>query len=270
MYWRLHVMPCFIVSIFTAFAVGSAQQGCVAARTAPALDHAILAVGDLDGAAAGFSTAGFRLKPGRLHASGLLNRHIKFRDGTSIELMTVRGEPGDSLAADYAQLLATSTSPGVYVGLTIADLDATAPATKRLGLAVQHRRSGSMRFVSFPAWSPAAAVFFGSPGLPVGDPDSVVTHAMAVTGLAEAWVEGGGVLGELLATLGAAACGTARAPDGRTGERWSLARGHIVVVAAPSETRPRVLGVVLRGEPGRAAIVTPYPGFWIRVESDPR
>lgn len=75
--------------------VAPAGQGvCVGSPTAPALDHVVLAVRDLDAAAAGFARHGFRSKPGRLHANGLLNRHVKFRDGTGIELMTVRACPG--------------------------------------------------------------------------------------------------------------------------------------------------------------------------------
>src|SRR5512134_3767719 len=86
------------------------------APNAPALDHAIVVVNNLDAASDAFRRAGFRIKRGRLHANGLLNNHIKFRDGTEIELMTVRGRPGDDMARRYAGLMAGGDR-GVYVAL---------------------------------------------------------------------------------------------------------------------------------------------------------
>jgi hypothetical protein len=39
---------------------------------------------------------GFTLKQGQLHANGLDNRHLKFEDGTELELMTVGSTPTGS------------------------------------------------------------------------------------------------------------------------------------------------------------------------------
>src|SRR5687767_12158381 len=100
------------------------------ARPAPAellltpaaeLDHVILAVPDLDAASRACGDLGFLIKPGRMHPNRLLNRHLKFGDGTEIELMTVRGEPGDPMARDYARLL-ESGAGGAYVALRTPDL----------------------------------------------------------------------------------------------------------------------------------------------------
>ena len=71
-----------LASLAASFTLGGPPAACVADSSAPRLDHVIIAVRDLDAASAGFVRHGFRLKPGRLHANGLLNRHIKFRDGT--------------------------------------------------------------------------------------------------------------------------------------------------------------------------------------------
>ena len=75
---------------------------------------------NLDTAAAAFRARGFRIKTGRLHANNLLNRHIKFRDGSSLELMTLAGPPHDDMARDYATLLDQGEA-GVYVGLNVPD-----------------------------------------------------------------------------------------------------------------------------------------------------
>jgi hypothetical protein len=45
------------------------------------------AVRDLAQAQADFAAPGFALKVGRAHANGLSNAHIKFADGTEIELI---------------------------------------------------------------------------------------------------------------------------------------------------------------------------------------
>ncbi|HEX6316733.1 MAG TPA: VOC family protein [Gemmatimonadaceae bacterium] len=258
--------------LVTVIGAGS-QPACVAAASAPALDHAILAVADLDEAARGFSSHGFRLKAGRLHANGLLNRHVKFRDGTSIELMTVRGAARDALAADYSWLVQHAEG-GVFVGLAIDDLGVVERAATRSGLRAQQRASGPARFLSFGSSSPAAAVFFMMPGPPVRDADSLVTHTIKVDGLTEALVEGGEALENLLAAMGATQCGSATAPDGRTGRRWTLSRGALVVVRPEHpDARARVLGVVLRSSmPSQRVDTTvfPHPAFWIRARSAAR
>jgi hypothetical protein len=59
-----------------------------------------------------------------LHPDGLLNRHIKFRDGTEVELMTVSGAPRSRMARDYASLLAAGEG-GVYAALWTNDMAAS-------------------------------------------------------------------------------------------------------------------------------------------------
>ncbi len=241
-----------------------AQTSCRASASAPSLDHAILMVRDLDSAATGFTRLGFRIKPGRPHANGLLNRHVKFRDGSGIELMTVSGRPGDAMARNYASLL-EGGERGVYVALRVPELSRAERAAAALRLETRRSSSGPWSFLSFPPSSPAAAVFFTSGGAPVRDADSVVAHAPPVAGLAEVWIEGGAGLGELLAALGAARCGGARGPDGRVGLRCSLSRGALDVVPARSGARPRVLGTVLRSRArGRSRVVYPHEKFWLQ------
>ena len=106
-------------------------QECVGSPSAPALDHVVVVVRDLEAASSGFRSAGFVLKQGRLHANNLLNRHVKFRDGSSIELMTVRGTPGDAMARDYAALAAAGEG-GVYVALKVDGVEQASAAAAAL------------------------------------------------------------------------------------------------------------------------------------------
>ena len=81
------------------------------------VDHVITVVTDLDSAVKAFEELGFRVKPGSMHKNGLLNAHIKFKNGTSVELMSVVGEPTDELAKEYAELLIQGER-GVYLSLS--------------------------------------------------------------------------------------------------------------------------------------------------------
>ena len=77
------------------------------------LDHVPVAVTDLDGAAARFSRLGFVIKPGRPHADGIRNRHVKFPNGGGIELITASA-PGDDLARDYVDWLKGGSGPAFW------------------------------------------------------------------------------------------------------------------------------------------------------------
>jgi hypothetical protein len=259
------VIPIVLISAI-AWLIGGAgdTDECRGAGSAPALSHVVLAVDDLEKASAGFSQLGFRLKDGRLHANNLLNRHVKFRDGSGIEMMAVQGAPGDAMAQRYAAL--AEAGGGVYVALDVNSAEAPIAAASLLGLEVQRSSSGSWQFVAFPDTSPAAAVFFAIDVPLIQDTDSLVSHAMEVHGLSEAWLEGGAELVSLLRQLGAADCGTVQGPAGRTGHRLGLSRGTLVIVPGRTEARPRVLGVTLSLSAPGEGIVWPASDFWIRYD----
>jgi catechol 2,3-dioxygenase-like lactoylglutathione lyase family enzyme len=91
-----------------------------------ALDHVVLAVNDLEAAAARFRSFGFALKPGRPHANGIRNQHVKFRDGTELELLTAPAAR-DELTTTYRRHLAAGDGPA-FLALMVRG--APAPADK--------------------------------------------------------------------------------------------------------------------------------------------
>lgn len=235
---------------------------CEPGSAALRLDHVVIVVRNLEEASARFTGAGFRLKEGRLHPNGLLNRHVKFRDGSGLELMSLAGEPGDRMAEDYEELLGAGEG-AVYVALSVDDTEPLLEPTNELALDPRPERSGPWSFLSFSSSSPAAAVFFAAGIVPAADPDSIVTHRPAAHGLAEVWVEGGEQLGRLLLRLGATPCGAAVSPAGDVGTRWALGRGALVVVPS-SRSRARVLGAVLAGDADARGPVSVLPSFWLQ------
>lgn len=80
------------------------------AATRTGLDHIPIAVNDLDRAAADYRALGFALKPGRPHDNGITNQHVKFPDGTELELITAP-EARDALTATYRRHLADGDGP---------------------------------------------------------------------------------------------------------------------------------------------------------------
>lgn len=254
-----------IALAFISLLSAQAAEPCLAAAPhAPSLDHVIVVVRNLDAAGAAFERAGFTLKPGRLHPNGLLNRHVKFRDGSGIELMTVNGRPGDGMARGYADMLAAGEG-GVYLALKAQSIPPVRHAAAAAGLKLRERPYGAWTFLSFPAPSPASAVWLSTGEAGVVDPEAIVSHRPDVSGLEEVWVEGGPELGRLLAGLGGRACGEAPRSDGAPGTRWALARGSVVVVPLREDRAPRLLGAVLklRGN-APAAKIYPHPAFWVR------
>jgi glyoxalase-like protein len=238
-----------------------ALAACEAPEALVRLDHAIVVVHDLDAAAARFAPLGFVLKPGRPHPDGLLNRHIKFRDGTEVELMTVAGKPTSRMARDYQELLAAGEG-GVYAALWTDDIERVRKAAARVG-APRLTRLGPWSFLSLPGVPDTGGVFVGAGSAPANDPDSVLSHANGAQGLASVWVEGGPALDDVLTALGSRPCGPVRLPDGRTGTRWALARGSLVVVRSNGQ---RILGVELRRrDAAPPATHEPLRGFWVQL-----
>jgi len=221
----------------------AADSACSAPATAPRLDHVVIAIGNLAAAAARFNALGYRLKPGHLHTDNLVNEHVRFRDGSELELMTLAGPPGDRMAE--------------------------ASAARRLNLAPRRSTEGGWQFLSFPSHSDAGAVFFGSGGERPQGPDSLLGHANGASGLRDAWLEAGPGLARLLAMVGAQDCGPASGPGGLRGARHALNSTHLILVPNSSSSKlPRVLGVGLvtadSGRP-RPQVRSPLAEFWIET-----
>ena len=74
------------------------------------LDHIPIAVNDLEKAADDYRALGFALKPGRPHDNGIRNQHVKFPDGTELELITAPAAK-DALTSTYRRHLDKGDGP---------------------------------------------------------------------------------------------------------------------------------------------------------------
>jgi catechol 2,3-dioxygenase-like lactoylglutathione lyase family enzyme len=104
------------------------------------LDHVIVAVGDLEAAAARYRALGFSLKPGRPHDNGIRNEHVKFPDGVELELLTAPAAR-DELTAEYRRHLEGGDGPA-FAGFFAPDRDRVNEGRSRPTWLIEKRRLG--------------------------------------------------------------------------------------------------------------------------------
>ena len=99
------------------------------------------------------------------------------------------------------------------------------------------------------------------------DPDRLLTHSNGARRIERVWVEASAELGDLLVQLGGTRCGVAETPDGRTGVRYGIDGGEVIVVE-PQTAQPRVIGVGLTGGAGPPDDALPWDahGIWIGID----
>jgi hypothetical protein len=213
------------------------------------IDHVVIAVRSLPGATETFTGLGFRWKDGRLHANGLRNRHIKFRDGTEVELMSLATAPLDDMASGYASFLLGGDG-GAFLALR-ADAREVLAASAASGIRASPLRISGVDYVTFPEPG-LEGVFVIDHDFGVQDPDSILDHPNGAAGMETVWVRASPGLGALLSALGSSPCGPTTA-RGRAGEAYSAAGGTVVVMPLDGG-RPGVAGVsLIAGGGGGAA-----------------
>ena len=266
---RSVVSVCAMATSLPGSGVGqSTEAECRPVATAEVrIDHVVVAVLDLAEADRTYRDLGFTLKPGRLHANGLENRHIKFRDGTALELMSVVGRPTDEIARGYAAFLAEGSPGGAFLALS-GSQRSVLDAARRAGVTARAVDVGGFHYVTFE--DPRLAdVFFVEYDTPFIDADSVLTHENGALGTARVWLETSEDLGSLLVELGARDCGAAPLPDGRRGRAYAVAGGSLVVTTAGDgdpRGRPRVVGAEAlphAGSRGRWRSPAETHGIWL-------
>jgi catechol 2,3-dioxygenase-like lactoylglutathione lyase family enzyme len=209
------------------------------------LDHIPIAVTDLDRAAQRYRELGFALKQGTPHANGIRNQHVKFPDGTELELITAP-EERDSLTTKYRRHLRAGDGP--------AFLAFYAPALDRVeeGLAatkVGYRRNPGYLAIADP--HPLDYIFFGGRNRSPTDRPEHFAHENGAESLIEVWLAGDDLSHEraMLEALGAALTVTeVHVPDRVKAEVAHLSEGAVVFLPGTRQLVPgrRIVGAALR------------------------
>jgi catechol 2,3-dioxygenase-like lactoylglutathione lyase family enzyme len=213
------------------------------------LDHVPIAVADLDAATRLWrDVLGFSIKPGTHHANSIDNAHMKFADGTEIELITA-SKPGDALAARYLKLIANGGGPS-FVALSPASLDEVADRYTKRGIAFDRGEGGYLSILDFPDGNTLDYVFFIVLKSPPVDLPEHITHANTATTLHAAWLRRGDYAAEttMLGALGASIDANAvELPDGWRADDVPLDGGHLYLIhdGAASDASWPVVGLTV-------------------------
>lgn len=209
------------------------------------LDHIPVAVADLDRAAARYEELGFALKPGRPHANGIRNQHVKFPDGTEIELITAP-EARDALTTEYREHLRRGDGPA-FLAFFASDLD---PVAARLdSVKISYRRNPG--HLAIADGHPLDYIFVGGRNRSPTDRPEHFAHANGAASLIGVWLAGDDLSHEraMLAAMGATVTADeVHVPDPVKADVARLEEGAVVFLSGGRQLVPgrRIVGATLR------------------------
>jgi len=170
-----------LLLISSTFGLEAQRAAQNASPLVTGLDHVIILVNDLDAAASRYRAMGFALKPGRPHDNGIRNQHVKFEDGTELELLTAP-EANDQLTTQYRRYLAQGDGPA-HVVLYAPDADAL--AGRIVGGEFGAARDGLIRF---PIGHRLRPILFGGRNKSPTDRPEHFAHPNSAYSLTRAWL----------------------------------------------------------------------------------
>jgi hypothetical protein len=141
--------------LLAAWAPGAATAEEVLAS----VDEIQVAVQNLEAASRQYRALGFTLKPGQGHDTTLLDAHVRYADGSGLQLITA-SEARDELAAKYLDLIAAGDGP-VFLGMRAQNLDAVMEAFTKNGIPIERDRrplkvaDPRLDYLSFDAGDPS-------------------------------------------------------------------------------------------------------------------
>jgi hypothetical protein len=195
------------------------------------LDHMPTVVADLGQASDDYRQIGFSLKPGRPHEDGLRNLHVKFKDGSGIELLAVPKTPTDPLTRKYSEQLRRGEGP-VYLSLHARDTTTLIAAFDAAG--VRYTQKDGLVSSADPR---LGFLFFVQDNRSPTDLPEHFAHANGAVAMTEVWLaldaSALASLRTLLLAVGAVEHIEAAEVPGKTSAHvFEVQNGRVVVVAA--------------------------------------
>lgn len=192
-----------------------------------------MAVKDLERSTADFEALGFAVKPGRPHANGLRNSHMKFPDGTEIELITAPAAK-DALSTLYYDWLKGGDGPA-FLGLYTPDVGKLTERLSRLGLTLEWN-DGLGTFVEPPN---LRRLFFAQRQRSPTDRPDHFDHRNTAFSLTGVWLADGDAERRLLKELGAEPAPQVRCgPLGSSMAVLAMPEGDVVFLPAIARLPP--------------------------------
>jgi beta-lactamase class D len=207
------------------------------------LDHIPLAVRDLAAATDTYRRLGFSLKPGRPHENGITNAHVKFPDGSGVELITAPAGV-DDLTRKYRRHLEAGEGPAFF-SLHVRQPGALAAALTRAG--IEYQEAGLTRLVN-PALS---WMFFVEDNRSPTDRPEHFAHPNGALAMTRVWMAPGdplAVRGLLKALGGVTTTAVVTAPARVEATVVRVENGEVVILPASHQVMPDrpIVGVTFR------------------------
>lgn len=112
----------FALALLTVCAEAKELQETPLGPSIIGIDHIPVAVKNLDQATNAYQKLGFSLKPGQLHKNGIRNNHVKFKDGSGLELLSPPSNSKDAQTSYYLDHLKQGDGPA-YISFHARDID---------------------------------------------------------------------------------------------------------------------------------------------------
>ncbi|MBM3548200.1 MAG: VOC family protein [Alphaproteobacteria bacterium] len=190
------------------------------------LDHIPIAVSDLPRAVSHFLDLGFAFKPGQRNANGIQNAHMKFPDGTELELITAAAAT-DELTSEYVDWLRGGDG-APFVGFYVPETTELAARISALGSPLTLDGSRA----TFPRSSLLHHLFFGKRQRSPTDRPEHFAHPNSAFGLIAVWLAEDALTQSLLQLMDAPPLRAQRcSPFGSSTAQADLLDGEALFVA---------------------------------------
>lgn len=194
------------------------------------IDHMPIVVENLEEATAAYERLGFALKPGRFHPNGLRNSHVKFKDGSGLELISPPKQPTDALTRRYDEMLRDAEGPA-YISFHARDTEALTAALKASSIPFEERGG-----LITPADVNLRFIFFVQDNRSPTDKPEHFAHPNTAIAMEEVWLALDAASREdlraLLLSLGAVASSeSVLVPTEARAEVFTVRNGRVVVVS---------------------------------------
>lgn len=278
-----HACSLTVVSLLL-LAFDNVRSGEVSASCGPSLigiDHIPTLVENLEEATASYRRLGFSLKPGRFHENGLRNSHVKFKDGSGIELISPPSQATDELAKTYSELLPDGEGP-VYISFHARDTEALTSALSKSSILFESE--DGLTTLADPNLD---FLFFVKDNRSPTDKPEHFAHPNTAVAIAEVWLSldapSRRSLRKLLLTLGAVESSEAVfVPTEVPAEVFTVQNGRVVVVPDKRQLHKgrRIIGAEIRvvnhqaarrflGAADASVAPSTAHGLWLRFDEQP-
>lgn len=222
------------------------------------IDHVIIVVANLDSTVKAYGELGFTIIQGRLHDNGLLNAHLKFKNNTAVELMSIEGEPTNELGRTYANLLEHGEG-GVFLALSGIETAEIERRLNQIDIEYITMPGKNWDYITFPQNTNLAHIFFIEYHNNANDIDEILTHKNSALGIETVWIEGNEKVKQLLEGLGLPPMRTTSDVEFGAGQGYLAGAGNIIILPIKNpDRRPRIKAVSIDIEGNAENIIIRY------------